>query len=146
MKKFVYVDCGTYPFHLLVFVGMTNKEMAKKAESFTGMVLTGEEKSHLDQHARGRALYFPRIRLSIIIMRDFKTDYEWLSVLAHEIVHAVHSIFDEIKLRISDGSEEAFTYQVEYLTRGVLKKLLADDGGKDVESERKRTKNTKGRK
>jgi hypothetical protein len=45
------------------------------------------------------------------------------SNLVHEVFHAVHMLFDRIGIRLSDDSDEAFAYAIQYLTREILERF-----------------------
>ena len=56
-------------------------------------------------------------------MSDTEDYHEFISVLSHEILHAVFNIAKYVGLKYSDKSEEAYTYLKGYITREIYKQL-----------------------
>lgn len=59
----------------------------------------------------------------VIRLRDYPITVTDYGVLQHEIFHAVDQILKYIGITLSDDSDEAYAYLIEYVTREIYKKF-----------------------
>lgn len=124
MKKFLIQDCGVYPFDVVVAIGVTSKETLNYVQKRLPYDLTEEEKKHFqDFDGMGKTLQLIKGQ-NILWLRDFKNDSSSIAILSHELFHVVYQTMWRVGIKLSDPSEEAFTYLIEYLTKNILKKLI----------------------
>lgn len=127
MKKAFMITYGTYPFNLFVIVGMSPTEIFQYINRRVAGSFTEGNLNHLTLGERTQARYVlvTPINVNAILMRDFTGSAYDTACLAHEVFHAVHGAFSQIiGLVLSDDSEEAYSYEIQYLMEKILDKLL----------------------
>ena len=121
MKKQMFiVDCGTYPFDVLVCVGIDYDDMITFLSK--RCTLTDEEKEALIMSGGGRSVIL-KTGQSVLQVTLAKNKPFFHGNLAHEIFHIVDFLFERVGIKYSDDFNEAYAYQVQYLTEEIYKKL-----------------------
>ena len=124
-KRAFRVDSGTYPMGLFVVVGMTPMEIFQYVNRKVKGKLSQIDMTYLTLKDTTRAMYVCSGNISIIILRDFEVSPDSIACLSHEIFHCVYGILTHVAgIYLTDQSEEAFAYEIQYLTGRVLEKLL----------------------
>lgn len=110
-----------YPFTVVVFINTDNDDVEK--------ILTERQINYTDVNVRqgsdtrrGRTIIFKDNNV-LIRMFEFKRNPSGYGYLAHEIFHAVEFVMERIGMKLSNKSNEAYTYLVQYLTKEIYKKL-----------------------
>ena len=121
MKKHFKIDYGTYPFDCLIYIGHSDEEVIKHFER-NYYNLSDEEKEVLEMRGHGRAGeikggYF--LRLEDLDIKNPNS----LALMSHEIFHLVDFLLRRIGMTLSEDSDEAYAYLIQYLTEQILKKI-----------------------
>lgn len=117
-KQSFRVSHGTYPFDVMFCVGLNDEEVIKLIGKYVD--LTDEDKELLhcsDNGGRTVMLSGNQTVLRVSVNEHFH------SHVAHEIFHAVEFLFRKIGIILNDGSDEAFAYQIGYLTKEFYNRL-----------------------
>ena len=61
--------------------------------------------------------------LKVIHVKEIKDLPRLMSVISHEVLHCVVDIMDEVGVKLSDESQEAYTYLQGYLVQEIIEKL-----------------------
>jgi hypothetical protein len=114
-----------YPFDVMISVGETTERVIARIGR-TNYKLNDEEKQHLEMgsNVQGRTVML-RGGQTIIRLKRFNRKPQTVAILVHEVFHAVSFLFDRIGIKHSDGSDEAWSYAIEYLVRRILERLGA---------------------
>jgi len=121
MKKIFAVDHGTYPFDMLVCIGVKDEEIFKNLKKHK-VELNNEEKESLLMEGTGRTVMLKGGQ-TVLRVANIKSRAEFNAVLSHEIFHAVEFLFDRIGFEYSFEASEAFAYQIEYITGSIYEEL-----------------------
>ena len=147
MKKAFVVDCGSYKRDLLLTVGLDPDRIIKEIENRSGESLLPYEKERFSIGPRtlARSHWLERLRFPVIQLKSFELTPRCLAVLAHEIFHSVVFLFDNIGIRLTDASDEAYAYQIEHVTERILRQLMSKDRRQDnAKAKRKKPKGSTG--
>jgi hypothetical protein len=112
----------------MVSVGETTERVIARIHQTTYR-LTDEEREHLEMRQQVGRTVMLRGGQTIIRLRRFNGDPASIAVLAHEVFHAVTFLFDKIRVQLTDQSDEAWAYAVEFLTRKILTRLTGQRPG-----------------
>lgn len=110
------IDCEVYPFQILVYFGDKKglrKELKKYDKSFIKEV--GEIK-------QGKTVIFSTGQTLLWLKHKPKSIND-LSLLSHEIFHCTCFILNRCGIQLSDSSDEAFAYLIQYLTKQIYNEL-----------------------
>lgn len=121
-----------YPFDVMVSVGETTERIIKRINK-TEYKLNEKEIAALEMNGRGRTVLLEGGG-TVLRLKSFNGDPASMGTLAHEVFHAVTCLFDKIGICISQDSDEAAAYAIEYLTREILQRLT---GGKSQRGAKK---------
>lgn len=125
MKDKFIIDCGSYPFSLIVSVGTTAKQEISWAERCLDRRLAKCERQlihHKGGLGRVTVLHHGGI---IFWLADFKNDPLWIGRLVHEAAHVGLIIFDQIGMQVCEKNEEALCYEIQYLVDRIMSILMA---------------------
>lgn len=118
MKKCFIVKLIIYPFDVLVSIGHTDKELQKILNNLG--VFEGFDELIMNETTRGRTLMLDSNQ-TIIRLKFNKNRNEFISLISHEIFHAVTFVLYKIGLEFDiNKSDEAYAYLIEYLTKQIL--------------------------
>lgn len=80
-------------------------------------------------HKNNVAYYLthPEIDVRLIRVKKASTYSDFLSVLSHEILHAVKDILESKRVPLNDDTEEVYTYLQQYLTKQITKEFFKDE-------------------
>lgn len=120
-KQHFLVDNGTYPFDILVCVGMSHSEVVKVLEDKVGK-LTDDNFQKLHMVGNGRTLMLEGGQ-TIIQVRDLPEEAHFHANFAHEIFHAVEFLFNAVGSKHDISSGETWAYQIGFITKNIYRKL-----------------------
>ena len=123
-KKYIhYLDHGTYPFDVIFAYKISITELKKVV-----LPLILETEGEFDEafsekmDVDGRAVMFKGCQ-TVIYLKDFKGTVDDYGTLAHECLHAVQFLFNKIGIDSSEGTEEAWAYQLQHIYIEILEFL-----------------------
>lgn len=122
-KKHFRIGHGTYPFDIAFYVNYSDEEMIKHLSKYCEV-----HKDDIDllrrKDGRGRTVMLNGGQ-TVLSIGDCPTFDIMTGVVAHELLHAVNFLFDRVGIKYDViTSEEAFTYQLGYLTESFWNNLL----------------------
>lgn len=118
MKKCFIIKLIVYPFDVLVSIGQSDKEIEKVLNNLG--IFDGIDELIMDESVRGRTLMLDSSQ-TIIRLKFNKNKNEFISLISHEIFHAVTFILYKIGIVFDiNKSDEAYAYLIEYLTKQIL--------------------------
>lgn len=121
MKKHFFIDHGTFPFDIAVFIGYEHDEMLKKIEKLTD--LTEEEKIALEMEGSGRTVMLSGNK-TVMLFKNIDCPIKFHGVVNHEIFHAVEFLFDRVGIpHDPHTTSESYAYQGQYLTERFYKEF-----------------------
>jgi hypothetical protein len=118
------IQLEMYPFTVYFSAGESDKAIQRR---FKKEDLNEYEIDLLNfkPGVNGRAVLYPGVNLAVMRLKSFApTEPGFYSALHHELTHLVHFILNEIGMRLSDDSDEAYTYLTGYLTKKIYEKIL----------------------
>src|SRR3990167_1835207 len=115
-KKHFFVSWEVYPFSVLVSIGEHQSKVVKTIEK-SGYKLDEEEKEKLWMTGVGRTMMLQGGQ-TILRLKSTRPD-----IIAHEISHAVFFLMDKIGIKLSNSSDEAYSYAIQFLTEKIYEKL-----------------------
>jgi hypothetical protein len=106
-----------YPFDLMVSCGQTDDQLKASLKKYG---IEWQDSLILDCPA-----HYVRLAKNqpVIRMANYPITVTDYGVLQHEIFHAVDQILRYVGINLSDDSDEAYAYLIEYITREMYKKL-----------------------
>lgn len=114
-KKIFIVNYEIYPFDCLVCIGSTTEEIVKYLKKLDRELSKEEiEAIELENIGRGRTIM---LESGQTIIRLNSLD---ASTLAHEVFHAVYFLAERLNIKLSEDSDEAFAYLIEFLTKKII--------------------------
>lgn len=116
-KRNFIISWEIYPFDVLVSIGEEHADILKHIKK-TGYELDDEEKEKIWMSGRGRTIMLKGGQTIV------RLDTETPDVIAHEVFHAVAFLMDKIKIKLTQDSDEAFAYAIEFLTKRIYKELI----------------------
>lgn len=124
MNKQVFtVLNGSYPFDIVVAVGLEYDEVYKYIEKTKGYKLDKEEKEKIMMDGIGRTVMLDSGAMVLRVV-NLQDRAKFHANLSHEIFHAVEFMLCKIGLvHHRDFSGEAYAYQIAYLTMKIYEKL-----------------------
>lgn len=120
MKKtgFLLVKGQTFPYDVLVCLGATREQILEYFNKRFEDVISETEKNQLIMSGYGRTLHLEN-RAFILWTKDFPKTPEQFGYLAHEIFHVADLMLRSAGLSLSDDSDEAWAYQIDWLTKRI---------------------------
>ena len=115
MKNFI-VSWKIYPFDVMVSVKERQEDIVKRIER-TGYKLDADEKEKLWMTGQGRTVML-RGGQTILRLDTLKH-----GVISHEVFHAVDFLMNKVGIKLTEESDEAYAYAIEYLTNEIYKNL-----------------------
>lgn len=117
----------TYGFTVHLLVGVNSAKLTRYCtDMFSATVAqdVGEADDwcgrHMDVRVEDKKSSY---EVHLVALYTFKWDAFWVSVLAHEMLHATHSVLGGRGLVMSDETIEAYTYMHDSLVKRSLKML-----------------------
>lgn len=106
------VNIALYRQDVMFSFAQTDKELKK------ALGMDGDEQAmrHLDIEGKnGKCVMLSGGAVVVRMVKIPRTNFDW-SILAHELFHATDMILDRKGMRLTDSSDEAYAYLMEYLT------------------------------
>lgn len=107
VKRIPYV---VYPFDLIVFTGGNRKKISKYLKAIVPKNIK-DEINDINFKCIGHTFMFSSGQTIIRLCRGANA-----GTVAHEIFHAVDFLFRRIRIKLSENSDEAYTYLIGYIT------------------------------
>lgn len=121
-NKHFTVDCGIYPFRLYLFFSEVDFLLDIMKEKITQKPFKKLKKLFKDPTHNGRFILLEDNRM-IIHLHDIPKDIEDLSILNHEILHAIICTHRLVDMNLCHDTEESYTYLMEYLQKQIYSNL-----------------------
>lgn len=110
------ISLEIYPFDIMFSFNESDKKLFKKLKK---LKIPKKEIKNCKLESNGLYLRFSNNTSLIRLPWIPKSPYE-ISILTHEVLHAVVSIFRVIDLPLSYKSEEAYTYLLDFIINKIL--------------------------
>ena len=123
MKKNFKIDFGTYPFDCLVYIGHTDESVVKHLERYY-FPLTDEEKELIAMEGNGRTGTLAGGYILKLRDLDMKNPI-LVGTMTHEIFHLADFLLRRVGVTLSEDSDEAYAYLIQYLTEQIISKTNA---------------------
>lgn len=127
-KKVFKIDCGTYPFDVLISIGETNKQfintLSKYIPPSTFRKLDQEDSEIINfavtTHARTTMFHTGQF---VIRFRHMPKSHQDFGMISHELFHIVEILFRKIGMPLQKASSEAYAYLMGHLVTQFYEKL-----------------------
>ena len=120
-KQIFRVNHGTYPFDVLICIGIKHKDVVNYLNKYTEV--TEEESEALVMNGNGRAVMLEGGQTILQLNNDVNA-IDFYATLAHEVFHVVEFLFQRIGIKHDyETSGEAFAYQIQYIIGSILEKI-----------------------
>lgn len=126
MNKIISIDI--YDRDVMVHFGEKKYLKAKLSKIF-GSEQASEILSTISEKEKGKSLLLPGGQM-ILYMPNLPKDIKGLSILAHEIFHIANFTLGKAGINLTNDSDEAYSYLIEFLTKKILAMLpISFSGG-----------------
>ena len=128
MAKYKDIKVDIFKRYVTVFIG-SKQELYNYVVNYNyGVDLVKSVKDVIEEDSPGMTFYNSS-GISLIYIENEPTTPESISILGHEVLHAVFHLFGYVGVDfIDNSSNETFTYAFDY----ILKRALTKKGYKDV--------------
>lgn len=130
LKGFTWATAEIYKQSLFLTIGQTDRQLKNSLLKHIPNLQEQEANAVVDylqrKHDRHNGIFAVVQGLHIIRLfeeADF-FDPDFHSILSHEILHATFELLKSRGLSLSDESEEAYTYLMDFYIRNLYKNLL----------------------
>lgn len=123
-NKHFEVDVEIYPITILVYFGEVDfmlKDMKSRLDR--KLITKGEYKQIKNFDYNAGCFIMSPLNLSVLYIDRLPTNNVTLSILNHEIFHAVVTILTRCGIKLSKDSEESYAYLTDYISRNIYNKL-----------------------
>jgi hypothetical protein len=111
-----------FPYDVLVCLGVSREDVLRYYKNRFVVDLTDAEKEAFNCSGRGQTLRLEN-RAFILWLKDFPQTPDHFGYLAHEIFHTGDLMLRRAGVMLSDDSDEAFAYQIDWLTRNIYREF-----------------------
>jgi hypothetical protein len=119
-KNMFIVDCGIFPFDVMVCLGVSKRKMIEQLKDNT----TKSEQKEIKEYFIKKGLYMMfKNNTSLIYVPNFKKNAFYFGLLQHEIMHCVVTVLSKTDIKLSLKTEEVFAYLTQYLTQKIYEKM-----------------------
>jgi hypothetical protein len=108
------LEFGGYPFDVLLAVGVSTAQVETKLRRL-GCVVDEDDRRALEMNSEGRTVMLKNNALVVRVSYAEDSPRFW-AILAHELLHAVFFVMGHVGIRLTDESDEAFTYALQDIT------------------------------
>ena len=116
MKPFI-INCGCYPFDVLVYFGEDREPMFK----MLGEMIGKDEADKLRSHHFSRGYTAINDNGTMVLWcKQPPCNPEWVSIMVHESLHVVQFLFERIQMPMNDDTSEAQAYLQQYIVKQIL--------------------------
>ena len=122
-KNYFIIKLGVYPFDVMVSIDESDEIISKRLIRYGVTLDAMSEILNMPDTARGRCAMLPSNQ-TVIRLKTQPKKYDMMSVISHEVFHAVAFIMDRIGVKLEVSiSDEAYAYCIGFLTTEIYKKL-----------------------
>lgn len=119
MNSFI-VDCGTYPFDILIYFGDSLDDLFKDIkDKLSKADFKGLKRSKFKV---GKAIMLDTNQ-TVLWLREKPTTARHFGLLSHEIYHCAGFVLRAVGIEYCQETEEAYAYLIQYLTEQIYEKL-----------------------
>ena len=111
------VDCGVYPFDILVYFGSDKKKLFKELSKY----LPIKELKKLTFND-GKTIMFSSGQ-TVLWLKEKPTSIKGIAQLNHEIFHCACFVLERVGIKYCKKTDEAYAYLLEYLTKQIYSKI-----------------------
>lgn len=127
-KRHFVVHVDVYNVDIIFFIDKNENEIKKTLKKLSGIRYKNFNENHLDNWDKdiknlGRMCSFMGGFVVMMKPKECKGFRMFTSTLVHELSHVTHYLLRDRGMELSNETEEAYTYLIEFLTREVLMKL-----------------------
>lgn len=116
---FLQLNGQTFPYDVLVCLGVNQKQVVTYIEKHFVKTLTDEQKEGITCSGKGVTLQMSGGWL-LLWIPVFPDTAEYFGFLAHEIFHVTDLMFrHSCHIKLSDDSDEAYAYHIAWLTQRI---------------------------
>ena len=121
---FLLIKGETYPYDVLVSIGTTKEQILEYSKRKFIDCFTDEEITALTDlpSKKGYTLMLHN-RALFLWLKHFPEKPEHYGFLAHEIFHAADLMLRRAGMSLSDDSDEAWAYQIDWLTKKIYQEF-----------------------
>jgi hypothetical protein len=117
------IDYAVYPFELMVSFGEDIEIFKKRLRAKLPEDIRHEIDSEFGVDlCSGRTVMFSG-GMTAMWFREYPLKASQYALIAHEVFHAVDFLFQRINIKLSDDSNEAYAYLIQYITEQIYRKL-----------------------
>lgn len=126
-KRIVFVILhNIYPYDVLVSLGQTDEQFRQTIINYQGKSvlkkIEEENKESLKIDGQGKA-YTGEECIPFIRLKNYPFSLRDHGTLAHEIFHIAYFILNKSGMPLTEDSEEAYAYLIDYLTKIIYSKI-----------------------
>lgn len=129
-KKFFHIHVPVWNLDVCVSVAYNGKETYEKLQKITEVkkdILDDIKVLLYEYDTEGEEVKGRMFSLSggyIVCIRPYKDDFRrTIALIVHEMTHVSHYILRDRRIPLSEDTEEAYAYLVEFLVKETLNKL-----------------------
>lgn len=116
MNKILSIDI--YERDLMVHFGK-KEDLKKRLSKMFGDKYSSEVVSLISDEDRGKSILLDGGQMILFMPKVPKNVFD-LSVLAHEIFHITDYTMEKAGIRLTESSDEAYSYLIQFLTKKIL--------------------------
>lgn len=120
MTNTFIVNCGCYPFDIMVHFGEDRTNLYKKLKNKIPQESIDSMKEL--KYSNGKSLMHDTGQM-VLWLKEKPNTIKGLATLNHEIFHCVCFLMERIGVVYSNDSDEAFAYLIEYVSVQIYSKL-----------------------
>ena len=115
------ISTDVYSTDVIFIYNMSNKKIKKKLKEIIKYEYHEKLKTlKLSSRPTVQGSFLSNDPIKIIKINKAETLEDFLSVLSHEVLHSVFHIMKNVSIEYTDKSEEAFTYLMGHITKGIV--------------------------
>ena len=117
------IDYVVYPFELMVSMGEDKEVFKKRLKKRLPEDMRHEvEDEFCNTEFQAQTVMFSG-GMTAVWFRECPIKASQYALIAHEVFHAVDFLFQRINIKLSNDSNEAYAYLLQYITEQIYKKL-----------------------
>lgn len=126
MKKIINIKPNNYPVWFKIYLNYTNKEIAANLKKTDFSTYT---KKHIckeiseDDFVGKSAVCYTCSSLVVISIPEFVKNPANMAIMQHELLHGVLYSGKKVGFKLSEDSEEYYTYMLQFLTYRLYKTM-----------------------
>ncbi len=126
-RTVIHITPNTYPLKFSVFLGYGNKDKDAILAAITGV--SAYTKKHIGREIRETDLdgthvwTFTCHTYFAVVLPVWKDEPAYYGELQHELLHCVMEAGKKVNFKLSEDSEEFYTYMLQFLTERIYRRL-----------------------